>query len=332
MKKRGIGLASMIYGMGFGFGRPDYAAATLEMAEDGSVTLRTGCADMGQGSSTVLAQMVAEELGVPYEAVRVVSADTATTPDAGPSTASRQTFTSGRAVLSAAREVKESLLGVASEALEAAPEDLWLSGGRISVRGSPERFIPIKEAASRLHREGRLPFGKGFHRVVTKDLDPESPQGDSYVSYLFASQMAEVEVDTGTGEVKVLRFWAAHDVGRAINPMNVEGQVDGAVALGTGYALIEEFLAADGTPLTPSLESYLLPTSLDTPEVETIIVEEQEPQGPYGAKGVGEAAAIPSAPAIINAIEDAVGIRIYDLPATAEKILRALKEQKPEGS
>ncbi|MEW6523018.1 MAG: molybdopterin cofactor-binding domain-containing protein [Bacillota bacterium] len=324
MKKRGIGYGSGLYGVGFGFSRPDTSAAYVEVGEDGSVTLFTGCADMGQGSTTVLSQIAAEELGVDYHLVRTVSADTGATPDAGPSTASRQTYVSGTAVKRAAADVKESLLEMASVLTGCPAGDLSIRGGEIYARGEDAPRVSLAEVANACHRRGKRFIGTGWADITTKDVDPDTGQGNAYASYVYFTQVAEVEVDTDTGEVTVLRVVAAHDVGYAINPQSVEGQIEGACSMGIGYALTEEIPVTGGVMKTSSLAEYLIPTALDMPPVVPIIVEAPDPTGPFGAKGAGEPAAIPTAPAIINAIYHAVGVRITELPATPEKILKAL--------
>ncbi|SMB91895.1 Molybdopterin-binding domain of aldehyde dehydrogenase [Thermanaeromonas toyohensis ToBE] len=326
MKKRGIGYGCMMYAIGFGFGRPDNAAASVEIGEDGTVTVLSGCADMGQGSTEMIALIVAEELGILPEDVQIFTADTATTPDAGPSTASRQTYVTGHAAKKAAAEVKESLIESAAELLGVKPEGITFRNREVYYNGEKTR-LTMAEVAAHCRRTGRKFIGWGWHNITTPDVDPETNQGDAYAAYTFATQAAEVEVDTETGEVTVLRVVAAHDVGRAINPLAIEGQIEGGVAMGLGYALIEELILDQGRPLTPTLAEYLIPAAQDVPPVVSLIVEEEEPTGPFGAKGVGEPPNIPTAPAIINAIYNAVGVRITELPATPEKIRRQLKEK-----
>lgn len=316
-----------MYALGFGFGRPDNSAASVEVGEDGTVTVLSGCADMGQGSTEMIALIVAEELGILPEDVQIFTADTATTPDAGPSTASRQTYVTGHAAKKAAAEVKESLIQSAAELLGVNPEGITFRNREVYYNGEKTR-LTVAAAAAHCRRTGRKFIGWGWHNITTPDVDPETNQGDAYAAYTFAAQAAEVEVDTETGEVTVLRVVAAHDVGKAINPLAIEGQIEGGVAMGLGYALIEEVILDRGKPLTPTLAEYLIPTAKDVPrEVVSLIVEEEEPTGPFGAKGVGEPPNIATAPAIINAIYNAVGIRITELPATPEKIRQLLKEK-----
>lgn len=328
MKKRGRGIGCNLYGVGYGFNRPDHAAAYVEVADDGTATVLSGCCDMGQGSDTVLCQIAAEELGIPYEDVRIISADTAVTPDAGASTASRQTFVSGNAVKKAAASVKEHLLGMAAEIWQCTPSEVVIKDGKVTSAADPGKSMEFSRLARECHQRGRQFIGFAWYDNFTPDVDPVTNQGDAYATYIYATQVADVEVDTETGEVTVLRVFAAHDVGRAINPRNVEQQIEGAVAQGVGYAVMEEVVLKEGRTMTPSFNKFLIPTAMDAPEVITCIVEDQEPKGPYGAKGVGEGAIIPTAAAVINAIYDAVGVRITSLPATPEKILALLARKE----
>ncbi|KYH33187.1 xanthine dehydrogenase family protein molybdopterin-binding subunit [Neomoorella mulderi] len=330
-KKRGIGMACFFYGTGYGNGFPDVSTATVEIHDDGTATVRTGAVDCGQGSSTVLAQIAAEELGVPYEWVTVITADTDTTPDAGTTAATRQTYASGNAVQMACREAREvlfeytrTILGVNTIAGLVARE------GIIYVKGYPKKQITYPEAAARARLAGCRLVGQGTFVTHTTAVDRETGQGAPYWPYAFGTQIAEVEVDTETGQVRVLRFIAAHDVGRAVNRKGVEGQIEGGIAQGLGMALLEKVHLQHGRIVNNSFSTYLIPTTLDMPEVQPLIVETYEPTGPYGAKGVGEPATIPTVPAIINAIYNAVGVRITELPVTPEKILAALREKEGE--
>ncbi len=328
MKKRGRGIGCNLYGIGYGFSRPDHSAAYIEVADDGTVTLLSGACDMGQGTETVLCQIAAEELGVAYENVRIIAGDTATTPDALASTASRQTFVSGNAVKLAAADVRRHLIKLAAEILKCGVEDLYIRDGQVLCGSDPAKHMPFGELAREAHLQGKQFIGFSWYDNTTADVDPETNQGDAYVTYIYATQVADVEVDTETGYVTVLRVGAAHDCGKAIHPQNVEQQIEGAIAQGMGYGIMEEVIIQNGVTLTPSFGTYLLPGSQDMPEMVTYIVEDPVPSGPYGAKGVGEGAIIPTAAAIVNAVYDAVGVRIFDLPITPEKILAALEQQK----
>jgi CO/xanthine dehydrogenase Mo-binding subunit len=330
MKKRGKGVASMIYPIGF-TSYPNPGAAFVQVNQDGTATVFAGAVDVGQGSSTILAQVAAEELGLAYEDVTMITGDTERTPYDLGTCASRVTYIVGNAVKEAAAEAKEILLEVASDALEVGVEDLVASGGRIGVRGFPERNMSIADTARRaVSVAGRPPIGSGSYNPETTFLDPETGQGKPYGAYVFATQIAEVEVDTETGEVEVLSIAAAHDSGRVVNPLLAEGQVEGGISMGLGYGLMEEMVLQDGQVQNAQFTDYVLPTAMDMPEVKVSIVEEPEPTGPFGAKGIGEPTMIPTAPAILNAIYDAVGVRIRDLPATPPKVLAAIQTKAAE--
>ena len=318
-KKRGIGLGAMWYGIG-NTGVKNPAGARIEISPAGEVVLYTGAADIGQGSTTVLSQIAAEILDVEPGAIKQVVADTALTVNAGATSASRQTYISGNAVKDAAEKLKLRLLTEATDILEAPGEYLSVEDGFVVSKKNPEHRISMKDLAERIYTEGRSLSCSGSFDPKTTPLDPETAQGVPYATYAFACQLALVEVDTGTGNVDVSRVIAAHDVGKAIHPQNVEGQIQGGVAMGLGFALMEEFKPG----VTSSMADYQIPTSLDMPEILPIIVEDEEPSGPFGAKGVGEPALIPTAPAILNGIADATGQRIYQLPASPERVRKAL--------
>ena len=316
--RRGVGLASMMYGVG-NTGMRNPSTAQIELDPNGQVTLFTGAADIGQGSSTVLAQIAAEELGLEADDISLVAADTHLTTSAGATSASRQVYISGNAVLEAAKKLKEVLLTEASQMLKVDPDSLVLDRGKVRSSSDSQKAASFEEVARRGHRLGLPLKWQGFFDPDTTTLDPETGQGVPYATYAFASHVALVEVDVLTGEVRVLRVAAAHDVGKAINPRNVNGQIFGGVAMGIGFALMEEFMPGK----TVSMKDYHIPSLADMPEVIPIIIEDPEPTGPYGAKGVGEPALIPTAPAVLNAVADALGARIYDLPASLERVLKA---------
>ncbi len=330
MKKRGWGLGCMWYGIG-NTGMANPSGAFVELLDDATVLLLTGCADIGQGSCTVLAQIAAEELGVELSQIKVVSADTRVTPDAGATSASRQTYISGNAVKTAAAGAKKPLQEKAAALLQVPVSELVFKTGKIYPRFDAARFLTMEEVIRQCRQEGQLTLGSGWFNPVTTALEEETGRGEPYATYAFATQWAEVEVDTETGEVTVLRIVAAHDVGQAINPQMVEGQIEGGCVMGLGYALMEEVVVEEGVILNPRFSSYLIPTMEDVPAIASLIVEEQEESGPFGAKGVGEPALIPTTPAILNAVSNALGVRITSLPLTPEKILAALEEKEREG-
>ncbi len=327
---RGVGMASMIHvGGGARIYPSDGCGSTVKVDDFGKVTVVTGSTDMGQGSETILAQIVAEELGVPVENVTVVNTDTDITPwDVG-AHASRTTFIAGNSARLAAADAKRQILEAAAENLHESVENLDMKVGKIFLKGEPEEWIPFAKMVRSKHfrPDGDVILARGWYEPPTERQDKEF-RGNISATYGFATQAAEVEVDRETGEVSVLKIAAAHDVGRAINPMAVEGQIHGGISMGLGYALYEELVVEEGKVLNPNFADYPLPTVLDMPPIEAIIIETDDPAGPFGAKGMAEPACIPTAPAIANAVYDAVGVRIRDLPITPEKVLRALREKE----
>lgn len=316
--KYGVGTASMLYGIG-NTGVQNPSTAQVELNKDGSITLFSGAADIGQGSSTVLSQIAAQELNIDPMSIKLVIADTGQTTSAGATSASRQTYISGNAVLDATSKLKEVLLTHAANKLKTSRSGLKMQSGEIRDLQDPSKSVTFQELASIISRAGTPLKWQGFFDPDTTPLDPVTGMGKPYAAFAYASHVAEIVVDTLTGEVQVLRVTAAHDVGKAINPENVRGQIYGGVVMGLGFALMEEFNPGK----TESLKDYHIPTCADVPEIIPIIVEDYEPTGPFGAKGVGEPALIPTAPAILNAISNALGSRIYKLPANLERVLAA---------
>lgn len=325
MRRRGRGVAWMAYPIGFtSYANP--SAAFVKVNQDGSAVVWTGAADVGQGSTTVLAQIAADALGVPLDRVAMVTADTLHTPMDLGSVASRVTYIAGNAVIRACAQARQVLLEVAAEELGIAPDGLESRDGWIYVRDLPERRVRLADVARTAEAvKGRPPIGAGAYNPPTTFLDPDTGHGKPYNTYVYATQTAEVEVDTETGEVTVLRLTAAHDCGRAINPLLVEGQIEGGLAMGLGYAISEAMVVHEGQVLNATFADYLIPTAVDVPPMAVAIVERPDPTGPFGAKGVGEPSLLPTAPAIVNAIYDAVGVRIRELPVTAERVLAALR-------
>jgi nicotinate dehydrogenase medium molybdopterin subunit len=324
-------MACMWYPIGFTVSA-NPSSAVVKMNEDGTATLLTGTVETGQGSLTILAQIAAQELGIATEDVHVVSADTDATPMDTGAIASRTTYVTGNATKMAAEKAKQILFDVAAPMLGVKPVQLEAKDHKIMVKGYPQRNVHIGDVANHARLvTGEPPIGSASFNPHTVALDPETGQGKPFGTYVYATQIAEVEVDDETGEVEVLRVVASHDCGTAINPMLVEGQVEGGVSMGVGFALHEEILFNDkGVQVNPNLTNYIMPTSLDMPEVEVEIVDNYDPSGPFGAKGVGEPTLVPTAAAIANAIYDAVGVRIYSLPATAEKVHAALKAKRSQ--
>jgi CO/xanthine dehydrogenase Mo-binding subunit len=318
-KKRGVGIGAMWYGIG-NTGAQNPSTARVEMDLDGRVTLFTGCADIGQGSTTILAQILAETLGLELETIRVVVGDTRYTTNAGATSASRQTYISGNAVKDAAQKLADVLRTEAVNRLHAPRFSLIFDSGHVVVSTNPEKRIDLATLARRAHARGEPLSWQGYFDPETVPLDPGTGQGAPYGTYAFACQMAIVVVDLLTGEVTVEKIVAAHDVGKAIHPEGVIGQVCGGVAMGVGFALMEEFTPGS----TESMKDYHIPTAADVPEITAIVVESPEPTGPYGAKGVGEPALVPTAPAILNGLANALGERIYALPASLERVLETI--------
>jgi CO/xanthine dehydrogenase Mo-binding subunit/aerobic-type carbon monoxide dehydrogenase small subunit (CoxS/CutS family) len=311
ISRRGVGVACMWYGIG-NTSLSNPSAMRVGLRPDGRFMLYNGAADIGQGSNTIMIQIAAETLGVSPALFDYVMGDTDLTEDAGKTSASRQTFVSGKAAELAARDLRSQILLRMN-----AGEDshLVVENGRVSAGNSS---IDLKAMPA----DGRGDVLSGFGRFdpPTTALDAEG-QGIPYACYGFAAQMAEVSVDMGLGTVKVDRIVAAHDVGKAINPTLVEGQIQGGIAQGLGLALMEEYIPGK----TENLHDYLIPTFGDMPEIVSILIEDAEPLGPFGAKGIGEPALIPTAPAILSAIEHATGARITRVPATPDRVLAAIR-------
>lgn len=305
----------------------DRAAAWAEIDDGGSAKVVTGVTEIGEGILTVLAQIAAEEMGVKAGHVVIADNDTARVPEAAHAGASRQTYMIGNAVALASREARKRLVEVMARAWDVDAARIRTGNGEIWAENTNHR-ITMGEAVHAAKSRGVVPVGSATFGTDTTGLDPVDGAGRPWQAYVFGAQVAEVEVDTVTGEVQVLGIWAAHDVGRAVNPQGVEGQVEGGIAQAIGQALMEDYRLDQGRTSTPGFAKYILPTSLDVPRVNTVIVEDPDPIGPLGVKGVGEPAMVPTIPAVMNAIYDAVGVRIRDLPATPEKVLMAIREKE----
>ena len=327
-KNHGFGIASMIYTCG-GAGRHDSSGAIVKLNEDGTAVVLTGTPDVGQGSRTTLAQIAAEELGMNYEDFWIDQPDTDLSPvDLYGANATRITYVAGNAVKAAAADVKAQLLRRAAEKWGIEEGNIEFAKGDVFEKGNPEPLGKLKEMVAEMHRPfGITIIGKGSYHTTGVPLDPETGQSHVVDLFLFATQIAEVEVDPETGLVRVLNIWSAHDVGKAVNPMNVEGQIEGGIQMGLGFGLTEEIVREKGKTLNPSFLDYKLFTAADMPKIKPIIVEVPEPLGPFGARGIGEATTIPTAAAIANAVFNAVGVRMKELPMTPERILRGIKEQ-----
>lgn len=330
-KRRGAGMATSMFGCGYGEGFPDHSIAGAEVTDDGKIFIRSAAADVGQGVQTILTQIAADILNLPTALIELSLGDTHGTRNAGSTSATRQTIFSGNAVKLAAEALLGKIYHRAAVELGRVHPELSLEDGDIILHGTHKQMTLAQLAA--IAKERNEPLSAEGCYFPRTDIDRATGQGENvYVAYTYNTQFAEVEVDIETGEVEVVRIVAAPDVGKAINPVGVEGQSEGGTVMGIGMALMEDQVFKNGLTANPDLSTYLIPTSLDVPDVETVIVESGDACGPYGAKGIGEPAMIPTAPAIISAIEDAVGVRLYDLPATPEKILAALTAKKEEGN
>ncbi len=321
-RRRAWGFAVGYKNTGLGGGAPDKAGAQVELYEDGSLQVRTASAEIGQGLVTVLQLIAAEEMGVPLDRVRVLLSDTDLTPDGGPTTASRQTFVAGNAVLHATRNLRQAAAATAAEHLDCPPEAVRFVEGLAQVG---DRRVPLGMLAGWMRAEGRQP--SSAFEYWAPETHPLGSGGDMHFAFAFAAQAAEIEVDLETGEVSVLQVVAAHDVGRALNPLGLQGQVEGGVMMGIGNALTEEFIVDQGVVYTDRLARYRMPSIVQTPEITSIVVEHPVSTGPYGAKGVGEIVSIPTTPAITNAIYNACGVRVRRLPVDQDWLARQLAEK-----
>ena len=320
--RQGVGLAGMWYR--FGKSGTLRVEAHAELARDGHFVVYCSAPDYGQGTNTVMDQLAAETLGVPRERVELVNADTAHTPDSGIQGASRATFWVGGAVRGAARNLDLGIRAVVAELLDCDPADLVYEGEGVACQKDPGRSMSLAEVAQAFDRQGRPRRVPGALDLTSKFPEDERPE---YVPlFVTGAQVAQVTVDLRTGVVEVERVVAAHDVGRAINPVDAKGQIEGAVVMGLGSALMEEFIPG----ASAGFGDYYLPTARSMPEIDVILVEVPSFHGPLGAKGLGEASILPTAPAIINAVSRAIGARVRRLPATPERVLLAMEEGRDD--
>ncbi len=322
--RRGWGMATILKGAGLGRDLADHAGVSLEMHRDGSLVIHSAAADMGQGIITLLAQVAAERLGLNMSEVQIARADTSKSPDAGASCASRQAIVSGNAVLLAANEIRDTLLGLAARKTKVSKDRLDLRDGQLHVDSVPHEMT-VKDLAARAATWGYPLHAQSRYHLEYPDDAPDVPYRYSSEIFQFCTQVAQVLVDCETGQVTVERLVAVHDAGKMINPGGVYGQIEGGCAQGIGYALSEELVVENGHTLNASLENYVCPMALDIPELEMHVLEVPQPDaGPLGAKGIAEAPIIPTAPAIRNAILDAIGKPLHRLPMTPERVLKAI--------
>lgn len=324
--RKGLGMATIIYGVNL-HARGEYinrSGAHMRIFEDGSVAISVGLTEMGQGLLTAAVQMAAEALGVPADLVHCNQIDTALVPDSGPTVASRATIMSGFPLIDAAAKLRRTLLARAAQRLGRKAAELDLRAGAIVDIATGRKLMAYKDAVAACCQERENLTEVGWYAVPHQPWDKQTGQGIAYHSFAYATQIADVEVNTATGQVDVKAFHAAHDVGRAINPNMVHGQIEGGIVQGLGWGMMEELILRKGKCLNPGFTDYLIPSSLDAPEMHVVLIEDPTPAGPFGIKGVGEPSLIPAAAAFANAVGHAVGHRFEELPVTPERVLMAL--------
>ncbi len=331
--RRGVGFASMMHvGGGAKIYRSDGCGTIVKMDDYGFLTIITGSSEIGQGSETVLAMIAAEELGLAMSRIRVVNSDTDVKPwDVGVH-ASRTSFVAGNSLLGAIKKLKEKLAGKAARLLDVEREHLLFENGMVTA-SSVNRSVKIDKVVRELHFEE--PFElctESYYYEPGSDFQDQEFKGNVSGAYAFAAQAVEVEVDTYTGNVKVLDVHVAQDIGKVLNPLGLSGQIEGGVVMGMGYALTEELILKEGRVVNPTFHEYKLPTASDVPKIHFYPIETRDEQGPYGAKGVGEAPLIPTAAAIANAVSNALGVKIDALPITPERVMAALRLQDKEAA
>jgi CO/xanthine dehydrogenase Mo-binding subunit/aerobic-type carbon monoxide dehydrogenase small subunit (CoxS/CutS family) len=346
-RRYGVGVASAYKNVGIGAGKRDAAGAVVGLTETGRLLVRVGSADIGQGSDTVMAQLAAEVTGFALDQVDVLSSDTALCPDGEETTASRQTYVTGNAVVEAARDFREKLAAFVAKTYGVPSDDIRIEGDAIAFgcggggANAPDgggsvfpRRAPLAEVAARARAAGRsleaesvyvAPTTYALRETADKAPGEDPSLWDVHFAYSFGTQAALVAVDEETGEVEVLKVVAAHDAGRVINPQGVRGQLEGGIVMGIGYALSEGLILENGRIVNDNLLKLRVPGVGLTPEMDPVIIEKLDPGGPFGAKGMGELAMNPTAPAIINAIRDAVGVYVNDLPADRGRVAAAIR-------
>ncbi len=332
--KRGIGLACSYRGVSLGAEGTDAAGAIVSVQTDGSVIVSSGITDMGQGAQTQMSQIAAEVLGISMDRIQFLNTNTSRVPDSGPTVASRGTIIGGSAAQRAAEIVRTTLLGAAADLTGRDPDTLDLKDNYVVDAKGGERLVSFAEVAAECFRRGKPMYGFGWHKSPPTSWHEQDGTGDAYFTFVYGANVAEVEVDTETGKVNVANFVSCHDVGKVINRNAVLGQFYGGVAMGLGYGLLEEFDFEDAAPRQLNFDEYLVATAMDVPRVHAIIVENADAAGPFGAKSVGEPTSELAAPAIVNAIANATGRRVRELPATAERVLlgHKLTRKGPRGS
>lgn len=329
-KRYGWGVASMFYGIGDLVGSARPSTSRLEANDSGGFVLYVNSVDCGQGSSTVFAQIVAETLGCGMEQIQLITGDTECCPDTGAAAASKLTYVGGRSVQMAAENLKALLQNAAASFLGLTAEELSLDQGYFYHPETPTRRVSVAQVVNWLKQKGRASVAEGKFVPAVTPLDKETAQGVSNATFAFATQGALVSVDMDSGEVELLDFLASHDVGKVINLHGVTGQIEGAVTMGLGYALMEEILLKEGKIQNLRFSEYFIPTAMDIPEItsKSLLVEAEEPSAAFGAKGVAEPANVPTTPAILNAVRAATGIRVKEIPLTSERLWMLLNKKR----
>ncbi|MCR4338059.1 MAG: molybdopterin-dependent oxidoreductase [Candidatus Omnitrophica bacterium] len=328
----GIGIAADVMGSKM-YKSHESAGAIVKVEEDGSVYLFTGAADTGQGSNTALSQIAAQSLGIKYERIKCKSGDTEITPFDTGSFASRVTFISGNAALRAGKDAKMQILEIVAQELKLDISDLDIIAEEVINLKDKSVLMNFDKALELCYsfNYGKQIIGRGSYNPKTTPIDFRTGEGNVSGSYGFEAQIAEVEVNVETGDVRIIKMWDAHDIGKAINPQAVEAQIEGSLAMGIGYTFYEDLKFKNGRVVNPNFANYRIPHSIGIPPMESILVETNDPEGPFGAKGMGEASLLPTSAAIANAVEDAIGVRIKDLPITPAKVIKALKDKEAQG-
>lgn len=325
-RRRGRGLGAMYYGTGYGNGFPDISQAEAEIRKDGSVIVYAGAAEVGQGAKTVMRQMAAEVLGLTTEEVKLVSEDTSQMLDSGTAAASRQTYNTGNAVKKACEKLKANMIDKATELLSANSDvGVKMKDSKVFIRTYPDKFVSFKEIAEKL--DNNLRKVEASFIAHATEMNEETGEGAPYWPYTFGACGVELEVDIKTGRIYLIDAVMAQDVGRAINPCLIEGQMEGGFTMAQSYTIYEDLGLREGHITNNKFSKYLLPTSLDTINIKKIIIEDPESSAPFGAKGIGEPVMVHVSPAILNAIYDATGIRMTEIPVTPEKLLKAINEK-----
>jgi nicotinate dehydrogenase large molybdopterin subunit len=326
-KVKGWGVGCAYHGNSTSRSTPDWSAASLMIHEDGSFTYRTGICEIGQGSPFGHAKIVAEIVGASIKSIKIEQPDTDSTADAKPTHGSRGLMMGGTAAADAAIKLRERMVRVASDMLSSPQALVELRDSFAYNRKKPAMKISFAELAGEMHARGENPGSYGFYASPKRFYDPDTGLGVNYSVYTFAASVAEVEVDTETGQIEVTKIWPAMDVGKTIDPLLVDGQIHGAISHGIGFALMEKLQLKDGIVTTPGFKDYIIPSAMDTPVIDdTIIVEEPYKYSAFGAKGVGEPSIISIVPAVVNAISHATGLRFNTLPVTPDRMHKALKE------